>query len=73
MVLDNGANDLQRISRTTRVFGAIMPNRPPLLQSHPWRTYRVTVNAVENLTGYDFFSNIPRAKQELIEQRRDRL
>lgn len=72
MVLPNGANDLQRVGRATRVFGVIMPNHAPLTQGQPWRTYRVTVDAVENLTGYDFFTNVPKATQEIMERRRDR-
>jgi hypothetical protein len=31
----------------------------------------VTVDAVENLTGFNFFSNVPKNTQELIERRRD--
>ena len=72
LVLPNGNDDLNRITRSTRAFGVIMSNQS-ISQSAPWRNFRVTVNAVENLTGYDFFSNVPRAKQELMEQRRDRL
>jgi hypothetical protein len=30
------------------------------------------VDAVENLTGYDFFTAIPKNTQELIERKRDR-
>jgi DNA/RNA endonuclease G (NUC1) len=72
LVLPNGSDDLHRITRSTRVFGVIMSNQS-INQNAPWRNFRVTVNAVENLTGYDFFSNIPRALQELIERQRDRL
>jgi DNA/RNA endonuclease G (NUC1) len=72
LVLPNGNDDLSRITRSTRAFGVIMSNQS-IDQNAPWRNFRVTVNAVENLTGYDFFSNVPRAKQELMEQRRDRL
>jgi endonuclease G len=72
-VLPNGNNDLQRASaRTTRVFGVIMSNTS-ISQSAPWRNFRVTVNEVEWLTGYDFFSMIPKNTQEIIERRRDRL
>jgi DNA/RNA endonuclease G (NUC1) len=73
LVLPNGNNDLQRASaRTTRVFGVIMSNTS-ISQSAPWRNFRVTVNEVEWLTGYDFFSMIPKNTQEIIERRRDRL
>lgn len=72
IVLPNGANDVQRVTRATRAFGIIVPNQPPLDINAPWRQFRVTVNAVENLTGYDFFTAIPKNTQELIERRRDR-
>ena len=72
LVLPNGNDDLQRINKGTRTFGVIMSNES-ISQSAPWRNFRVTVNTVENLTGYDFFSNVPKATQELIERQRDRL
>ncbi len=71
LVLPNGTNDLSRVTRATRAFGIIVPNQPPI-SSNAWRTYRVTVDQVENLTGYNFFSNIPKITQELIERKRDK-
>jgi endonuclease G len=72
LILPNGTNDLERASsRSTRAFGLIVPNQLPLNQNDPWRPYRVTVDAVEYLTGYDFFSQIPKNTQELIERKRD--
>jgi len=73
LILQNGANDLSRVNKATRAFGVIMPNGPPLTQGQQWRTYRTTVNAVELLTGYNFFSKVPVNTQEIIEQKRDRL
>lgn len=73
LVIPNGSNDLTRVNRSTRVLGIIVPNQPPLDINAPWRNFRVTVDAVENLTGYDFFTAIPKNTQELIERRRDRL
>ena len=55
LVLPNGSDDLHRITKGTRAFGIIVPNQPPLNINTPWRTFRVTVDAVENLTGYNFF------------------
>ncbi len=72
LVLPNGDNDLQRINKGTRAFGFIVPNFAPVNQNAPWRNFRVTVDAVENLTGYDFFTEIPKNTQEQIERRRDR-
>ena len=72
LVLSNGNDDLRRVNRSTRVFGVIMSNEA-ITGGNAWRTYRVTVDAVEALTGYNFFSNVPRNTQEYIESRRDTL
>jgi endonuclease G len=71
IVLPNGDNDLQRVNKSTRAFGVIVPNFAPLDINAPWRNFRVTVNQIENLTGYDFFNLVPKNTQELIERRRD--
>ena len=70
IVMPNGTDDLRRVNRSTRAFGVIMSNESITL-GNAWRNYRVTVDQVETLTGYDFFSNIPRNTQEYIESRRD--
>lgn len=72
LVMDNGTNDLARVGKGTRAFGIIVPNQPPVNQNAPWRDFRVTVDQVELLTGYDFFTMIPKNTQEIIERRRDR-
>jgi endonuclease G len=36
-----------------------------------WRAYRVSVDQVEGMTGYDFFSNVPASIQSVIEARVD--
>ncbi len=72
LILPNGDNDLSRANKSTRVFGIIVPNQPPVNINAPWRDFRVTVDAVENLTGFDFFTAIPKTSQEMIERRRDR-
>jgi DNA/RNA endonuclease G (NUC1) len=71
LVLPNGSDDLHRISKGTRVFGVIIPNFAPVDINAPWRNFRVTVNQVEYLSGYDFFNQIPKNTQEIIERRRD--
>lgn len=71
LVLPNGTDDLHRVSKSTRAFGIVIPNQPPLDINAPWRNFRVTVDAVENLTGYDFLNTVPKNTQELIERKRD--
>ena len=73
LIIPNGDNDLKRVNKGTRAFGLVVPNFLPLDINAPWRNFRVTVDNVEKLTGYDFFSNVPRMTQLLIERQRDRL
>ncbi len=72
LVLPNGDDDLQRVGKATRTIAIIVPNRPPVDINAPWRNFRVSVNAVETLTGYNFFSNVPINRQQLIERQKDR-
>ncbi|HEY2867000.1 MAG TPA: DNA/RNA non-specific endonuclease [Pyrinomonadaceae bacterium] len=71
LVLPNGVDDLHRIGKGTRAFGFIVPNFGNVDINAPWRNYRVTVDQVERLTGYDFFRNVPKITQEMIERRHD--
>lgn len=72
LVLPNGSNDLDRVTKATRAFGIVVPNFPPVNRNAGWRAFRTSVDSVEALTGYNFFSSIPKIKQEIIERRRDR-
>ncbi|MEO6588090.1 MAG: DNA/RNA non-specific endonuclease, partial [Pyrinomonadaceae bacterium] len=71
VVLPNGSNDLQRIGKTTRTIAIVVPNQQPVNINAPWRDFKKTVDQVEALTGFDFFSNVPKNTQELIERKRD--
>jgi endonuclease G len=54
----DGGDDLSRVSCSTRTIAVIMPNQDSI-RNDPWENYLTTVDAVETLTGYDFFSNLP--------------
>lgn len=71
LILPNGSNDVARVNRNTRTFAVIMSNTS-ISQQAPWQNFKTSVDAVEALTGYNFFSAIPRNTQELIERKRDR-
>jgi endonuclease G len=49
-----------------------MPNTQGI-RSNNWQQYRVSVDQVEPLTGYDFFSNVPLSIQSIIESVVDKL
>lgn len=71
VVISNGDNDLSRINASSRVIAVLMPNTQEC--TLPWRSYRVTVDSIETLTGYNFLSNLPTEIQDVIEARVDNL
>lgn len=65
MVLPSGTNDVSRVTTSTRLIAVSVPNNNNVVSD--WRQYRVSVDSVEALTGYDFFSNVPTSIQATIE------
>ena len=65
VVLDKPGAGLRSIDRDTRVIAVNVPNY--LRVNDDWRTYRVSVDNLENLTGYDFLSNVSSDIQAEIE------
>ena len=65
LVLPLGDNDVSRVNASTRVIAVIMPNSNSI--NSDWHTYLTTVDAVEALTGYDFFANVPDIVENSIE------
>jgi endonuclease G len=70
LILPNGSDDLRRITPTTRIIAVDMPNTQNV-NSRPWGDYRVSVDHIEAATGFNFFSNIPRGLQDVLEARVD--
>jgi endonuclease G len=67
LVLPNASgDDVARVTTSTRLIAVIMPNIQGI-RANDWKSYRVSVNQVESLTGYDFFSNVPASIQSVIE------
>ena len=69
LALPVGSNDVSRVNTGTRAIAVIMPNTQAV--NPTWQTYLTSVDAVEALTGFDFFSNVPVAIQNVIESRVD--
>ena len=61
-----GGDDISRVSCSTRTIAVIMPNAQGI-RNDPWQNYLTTVDAVESLTGYDLFSNLPEPIQTCVE------
>lgn len=70
VVLPEGENDLQRITKDTRVIAVDMPNVPEV-NARNWNFYQTTVSTIESATGYRFFSNLPPAVQVALKQKQD--
>lgn len=70
VVLPTGSNDAERVSTDTRIIAVNIPNNQTAADK-PWRAYLTSVDALEDLTGYDFLSNVPASIQRIIEARID--
>jgi len=66
VVLPNGNNDISRITTSTRVIAVSMPN-DQTVNSQPWGNYRVSVDSIDSMTGYDFLSSVSASIQKVIE------
>ena len=69
VVLPVGTSDVSRITSSTRVIAINTPNTNAISTS--WGSYRTTVNAIENATGYDLLSAVSGTVQSTIESKVD--
>ncbi|MBW4597457.1 MAG: DNA/RNA non-specific endonuclease [Brasilonema angustatum HA4187-MV1] len=69
VVLDSPGN-ASSVTTSTRVIAVNIPNTQGVRDSD-WRSYRVSVDSIENATGYDFLSNVSASTQSVIEARVD--
>jgi endonuclease G len=70
LVLPVGDNDVSRVNTSSRTIAVIMPNVQGI-RSDSWQKYLASVDQVESLTGYNFFSNVPQDIQDAVESRLD--
>ncbi len=59
-------DDVSRVTAATRTIAVIMPNVQGI-RTVDWMSYLTTVDAVEALTGYDFFAEVSDAVENAIE------
>ena len=72
VVLDAPGQGPESVTTSTRVIAVLMPNDDALIaKSADWHNYRVTVDAIEALTGYDFLADVDPAVQAVVEARVD--
>lgn len=69
VVIENGG-DISSADSNTRVIAVDMPNDNGI-EKRNWREFSVTVRSIEEKTGYDLLSNLPRKLQDQLETRVD--
>ena len=69
VVLPVGTSDVSRITSSTRVIAINTPNTNSISTS--WGSYRTTVDAIENATGYNLLSAVSSTIQSSIESKVD--
>jgi endonuclease G len=70
VVLPIGQNDAGRVNENTRIIAVNIPNDNSV-GGTSWKQYRLSVDELERLTGYDFLSNVSTNIQTVIERRID--
>ncbi len=66
VILDRPGLTLESITETTPVIAVVMPNQQGI-KGRSWTSYRTSIDAVEELTGYDFLSNLAEPLQAVLE------
>ncbi|GAX38892.1 DNA/RNA non-specific endonuclease [Nodularia sp. NIES-3585] len=70
VVLDTPGSGVSGVTTLTRVIAVNIPNAQGV-RNDDWRNYRVSVDTLESLTGYDFLSEVPTSIQSVIEAQID--
>lgn len=65
LLLPNGDDDFDRVTGRTSVIAVDMPNTNVI--DRDWKTYRVSVDDIEERTGYDLFAELPEGIQQALE------
>ncbi|MFN5261724.1 MAG: DNA/RNA non-specific endonuclease [Pseudanabaena sp.] len=68
LVLDDPSKGLAGVTASTRAIAVVMPNKQG--RDGKWQDFCTTVDDVQKLTGYDFFSNVPPDIQKQIESKK---
>ena len=74
VVLDSTTAGAANVTSATRVISVLMPNENSLIsRTADWRSFRVSVDQIEALTGQDLLSDIDPAVESVVEARVDTL
>lgn len=69
LVLDEGEKDIERVTKETPVIAVYMPNAMGIGKKGSWEQFLVSVDYIEEKTGYDFLAPIPDSIENYIEQK----
>ena len=69
IILDEGDDDINRITADTEAFAVWMPNTKQCSYEE-FNPHIISIDYVEEMTGYDFFANLPDDIEEAIESRK---
>jgi len=72
LVLDRPITSATEVQEGDRVIAVILPNLDGI-RSNDWQQYRQSVDQIEQLTGYDFFTALPDDLETRLEARIDPL
>lgn len=72
VVMDKPGLTANDVNASTRVIAIDMPNQQGIKETD-WRKYRVSVDLIEERTGYNFLTNVPDATQVQIEEKVDKV
>jgi endonuclease G, mitochondrial len=66
LVLDTPNSGVAGVTTNTQTIAVIMPNKQGI-KDDPWQQYQTSVQEVEKLTGYKFFTSVPEDIRSVIE------
>lgn len=69
VILDRPGTGIRGVTANTRVIAVDVPNQQGI--NPDWKAYRISVDLLEEMTDYDFLSNVPIAIQDAIEENID--
>ena len=69
VILDRPGTGIGGVSANTRVIAVDVPNQQGI--NPDWKAYRISVDLLEEMTDYNFLSNVPTAIQDVIEENID--
>ena len=72
VVMDKTGLNASDVTASTRIIAIDMPNQQGI-KDMDWRRYRVSVDLLEERTGYNFLTNVPDATQVQIEEKVDKI